>query len=188
MKNNSLPIAYSLQRRAKKVLNNKLALEKADKKNSESPDDTIPTYSSPAMAEFMSGKAKQLAEGGMINHEEPFKKAQADDVPFSEGQDDVGEHYASIADAILSKKRAAAKKMADGGMVDLEENSEEADADHAASFNQAANLKEQYDDEQLDEDPLDSNEIGDEDEKDEENENDEDVVGSIRKRMKSKRA
>lgn len=175
-KKNNLPLAYSLQRRSKKVLNREISAERADEKRSENPDHEIPNYASPAMAEYMAGKAKMLADGGMINEDVSMDDAEMDM--------DSDEHYASIADAILAKKR---KAMADGGMVDLEENSEESTADSALKFRQEANLKEQYDDSQLSDQPEDSNEMGDEHEMDSENEDDADLVSSIRKKMKAKR-
>ena len=96
---------------------------------------------------------------------------------------DVDEHYDSIADAILSKKRKA-KMMAEGGMVDLEENSEESpNNEDQMSFK--ANGKEQYDLSQLGDEPEDSNEHGDEREMSEENQHD--MVDSIRRKMKMKR-
>lgn len=173
---NSLPIAYSIARRGKKVLNRQVSEDKADHKRSENPEHEIPHFASPAMNEYMAGKAKQLAGGGMIN--------EMEDMDDSEMDGDAEEHYASIADAILSKKR---KAMADGGQVDLEENSEESTADAALKFRQEANLKEQYDDSQLEAQPEDSNEHGDEREEESENEHDGDLVSSIRKKMKSKK-
>jgi hypothetical protein len=77
-----------------------------------------------------------------------------------------------------------AVKMADGGEVDLERNSEEdANLEDQLSFN--AIKKEQYDLSQLDEQPEDSNEMGDEREKDSENKMDR--VSAIRSKMKMRK-
>jgi hypothetical protein len=82
--------------------------------------------------------------------------------------DDSEEHYSSIADAILAKKRKASA-MADGGMVDLDENAMEG-PDAMDELNVLG--KENYsEDSMLDEPkPMDRK----------------DIVGSIRRRMKSK--
>lgn len=92
------------------------------------------------------------------------------------------EDYASIADAIIAKKRKA-KMMAAGGMVDLEANSEE-DPNNEDQMSFEANGKEQYDLDQLSSQPEDSNETGDEREDDAENQHD--MVSSIRKKMKKR--
>lgn len=78
-----------------------------------------------------------------------------------------------------------AKRMADGGEVDLEANSEESpNNEDQMSFE--ANGKEQYDLDQLDEQPLDSNETGDAREEDEENDHDDSIVGQIKRKAKKK--
>ena len=93
---------------------------------------------------------------------------------------EVEDHYDSIADAILAKKRKA-KMMADGGQVSLEDNSRE-DLNNEDDMSFEAGLKEQYDDSQISAQPSDSNEHGhvlaDEDSHD--------MVDSIRKKMKLK--
>lgn len=84
----------------------------------------------------------------------------------------------SIAEAILAK----GKKMASGGMVDLNKASEES-PNMADSYNFEANGKEQYDDSQLDSQPEDSNEHGDASlEKDAQ-----DMVEMIRQKIRAKR-
>lgn len=98
-------------------------------------------------------------------------------------QDDEEEtldnHYDSIADAIIAKRKA--KMMADGGMVDLEANSEESpNEEDQMSFK--ANGKEQYDDSQLSAQPEDSNEHGDELDSDEH-----DMISRIRAKIRAKR-
>lgn len=83
-------------------------------------------------------KGKAMAKGGMA-------------------MPDHEEHYASIADAILSKKKAYANG---GEVADLEEHSEES-PNMADEYNEDANGKEQYDLGQLSPQPKDSNEDGD---------------------------
>lgn len=126
---------------------------------------------------------------------------------FAEGgmaEDD--KHYDSVSEAIMARKRRE-KMMADGGMVDLSENAdEEPNNEDQMSFE--ALRKENYSEsaglEHLDQ-PEDSNlhghELSDEDEHDgarsmrhdfpersaEESSDGDDMVSSIRKRMKSRR-
>jgi len=112
-----------------------------------------------------------LAFGGEAEDDmEPDMPHVGDDSEMSPSEDefmsshmaeggDVDDHYESIADAIL-KKRRRAKMMAEGGMVDLEANSEESpNQEDQMSFK--ANGKEQYDLRQLKAQPMDSNEHGD---------------------------
>jgi hypothetical protein len=77
------------------------------------------------------------------------------------------------------------KKMADGGQVDLEGNSEE-DLNNEDQMSYQAGGKEQYDLRQLNKQPMDSNEDGDSREEDEENINDKSDVEQIRRKMKAK--
>lgn len=114
-------------------------------------------------------KYQRMADGGMVNDLEDMDDAEEDNSPV---------------DAIMSRRR----KMADGGMVDLDANSEESTADHGLKYLTDANLKEQYDLDQLSDQPEDSNEMGDDREENEENIDDSDIVGSIRRKMKSKRS
>lgn len=89
------------------------------------------------------------------------------------------ERATSIADAIMRKRHK--KKMAEGGMVDLEANSEESpNMEDQYSFE--ANGKEQYDDSQISKQPMDSNETGDSIESDAH-----DMVSKIRAKIKAKR-
>lgn len=78
-------------------------------------------------------------------------------------------------------------KMADGGEVDLEKNSEE-DLNNEDQMSFKAGMKEQYDLSQLSKQPKDSNEKGDSREDEAENEHDASEVSQIRKKMKSKRS
>jgi hypothetical protein len=82
-------------------------------------------------------------------------------------------------------KQIMRKRMASGGEVDLEHNSEESLNDEdQMSFK--AGLKEQYDLRQLKKQPSDSNEHADSREADEENEHDESIVSAIRRKSKKK--
>lgn len=88
----------------------------------------------------------------------------------------------SIAESIMAK----GKKMASGGMVDLNANSEESpNMEDKYSFE--ANGKEQYDLDQLSGQPKDSNEHGDSREMSHENMDDESLVDAIRAKLKAKR-
>lgn len=142
----------------------------------------------------------RLAKGGKVQNPK-----------LAESKKSADDHYSSIADAILAKKRMAdggmidaeemdedqegedrdnsvadkimaKKRMADGGQVDLEENSEESpNEEDQMSFE--ANGKEQYDLSQLDEQPEDSNEHGHE----LLDEDSHDMVEKIRRKIKAKR-
>lgn len=105
------------------------------------------------------------------------------DAKYAHGGE-IEDHYDSIADHVMAKMRA---KYAEGGMVDLNANSEEA-PNYAYMDNHDAYMKEQYDLDQLSPQPEDSNEKGDSREDDSENEHDADVVSAIRRKMKSKRS
>ena len=99
------------------------------------------------------------AEGGMVHDEEEI------------------EHAASIAGAIMAKRRSA-KMMAEGGMVDIESNGME-EADPMDDMNEAS-LKENYDEELSDMDqPMDSNEHSEAIDEDKH-----DMVSAIRAKMK----
>lgn len=134
--------------------------------------------------------ADHFAHGGAVN--DTVKPPSADDRPdrgwgaiifkadggmVDESEMDEDEH-ASIAAAIMAKRR----KMADGGMVDIESNEEEQPNEYD-SRNQAI-LKEHYGDD-LDDihQPMDSNEHGDV----LEDEDSHDMVSMIRRKMKSVR-
>lgn len=104
-----------------------------------------------------------------------------EDAKYAHGGD-IEDHYDSIAEHVMAKMRA---KYAEGGMVDLNANSEEA-PNYAYMDNHDAYMKEQYDLDQLSSQPEDSNEKGDE--REEESENKHDLVDSVRKKMKAKRS
>lgn len=104
---------------------------------------------------------------------------------FAEGGEVSDDDFAgSIADAIMARKDR--KKMADGGMVDLEANSEEVGRSPYDEENAEAGNKEQYDLSQLSSQPEDSNEMGDDREDVESDEHD--MISKIRSKMKAKGA
>lgn len=95
----------------------------------------------------------------------------------------ISDRAKSIAEAIMAKKKMT-KMMAEGGEATLEDNEEE-DASPLTTEeegNADAAHEKIYDDDQLSEQPKDSNE--DDEELDDEDKND--MVGSIRKKMKAK--
>jgi hypothetical protein len=126
-------------------------------------DDASDTSMGPAKSEY--DAVQWAAKGGEI---EPHELMSDD------------ERSSSIADAIM-KKRAKTKAMADGGMVDLEANSEE-QPNNEDDYSFDAVKKEQYDLDQLGPDPMDSNEHGDAIDSDKN-----DMVSQIRKKMRAKR-
>ncbi len=122
---------------------------------------------------YMSGEMPdQFAKGGMA-------KMRGSIHPKDLMDED--ERAGSIADAIMEKRH----RMAEGGMVDLEENSEERGRSPYDELNEAAGNEEQYDDSQISAQPTDSNEHGDDREDSEENQHD--MVSRIRSKMKAKR-
>ncbi len=93
------------------------------------------------------GRVILKAEGGMIDDEE-LPQPEADE-----------EEHASIAAAIMARN---ARKMAEGGYVDIEDNAQEEASDAADEYTEAA-MKENYDSDLMDvSQPMDSNEHGDE--------------------------
>lgn len=136
----SLAIAYSVQRKNKK----KMADGGQVPANAPAPD--LHEAADQAMKDVTGGidarmKAKQAigkpgyAKGGMID-------------------DDVA---SSIADHIIQKRQ----KMAEGGEVDLDANSEETGRSPYDEYNAEAGNEEQYDDGQISPQPEDSNEHAD---------------------------
>lgn len=156
----------------------------------------------PAKEEFMANK---FAKGGMINKDVSMNKAEEDQVVhpaglesdddqmspakdeymaahFAKGgmisDEEEMEHHDSIAAAIMAKRR----RMAEGGMVDIDSNAEE-QPNQMDKLNRAA-LKENYDsDMDSIHEPMDS--IGDS--REDETENKLDMVSAIRRKMKSVR-
>ena len=158
------------------------------------PDDERPANSDYMSGEFDNGPApmrkpddERLSEDKYMsdyNYSQGGEVDEPDSMDQPEPEADE-EKEASITAAIMARKRGK-KMMAEGGMVDLEANSEEQpNNEDQYSFN--AVKKEQYDLSQLSKQPMDSNETGDDREDGEENDHDKNIVGSIRRKMKSKR-
>lgn len=136
-----------------------------------------------------------LAYGGMAEDDAepsvPMRKPDDKRLPedeymadhFADGGEAEG-HYDSVSEAIMAKKRKA-KMMAEGGMVDLDENAME-EPNNLDDMNYEALKKENYAEEHglsAMGSPEDSNEHGDE----LEDADAHDMVDSIRKKMKAKR-
>lgn len=122
-------------------------------------------------------KKKKMAEGGEVNpiEEKGTEKAmenQRHSKKLDFDKDDEGMTLEAI------KK----ENYADGGMVDLDEESEEMPNDYYKLNREAAD-EEQYDDSQISAQPMDSNEHGHEIE----DEIDRGIVAAIRRKMASKR-
>ena len=107
----------------------------------------------------------------------PMPKAAEADIAPSDMMSDE-ERASSVADAIMRKR----KKMADGGMVDLDSASEEVARSPYDDTNAETGDKESYDLDQLSEQPMGSNEHGDDIEADKH-----DMVSAIRAKLKAKR-
>lgn len=84
----------------------------------------------------------------------------------------------TTAEAIMMKRKA--KMMAEGGVVDIQDNGEE-DPNDYDSLNEEAGMKELYDDSQLEAQPMDSNEHGDSIDADAH-----DHISEMRKKMKAR--
>lgn len=131
--------------------------------------------------------AKMMSKGGMIpegseDDMSPGMSPIRESYMSPEEQVFMANHFASggsVADAIRMKK----KMYSDGGMVDIQENGEEEGSSPYDRQNMEAVKKELYDDDQISEQPEDSNEHGDDIEEDKH-----DMVGAIRKKIKSKRS
>jgi hypothetical protein len=153
--------------------------EQNEKASSGSPDESDP-HTGETEADMLRRHAEEraaFAKGGNVK----LKQSKMT-LPMDEADD---EQHDSLADAIIAKKKR--KKMADGGEVDLEANSEE-QPNNEDDLSWDAVKKEQYDLSQLDAQPEDSNEHADERESSAENIHDNDLVEQIRKRMKAKRS
>jgi hypothetical protein len=136
-----------------------------------SPDEEHP-HTGETEADMLRRHAMELAhfaQGGPTGPMNP-KLAESHKEPHEEG---------SMAKEIMRKR------MASGGQVDLEANSEE-DLNNEDQMSFDAGLKEQYDLRQLKKQPMDSNEKGDSREAAEENDHDESIVSAIRKKSKKK--
>lgn len=126
----------------------------------------------------------RMIRGKSMRHSDDLS-AKSERRPSTQSDDDDGrdmdmldDHYDSIADSIIAKR----KRFAEGGQVDLEANSRE-DKNNEDDYSYEALLKEQYDDGQLSPQPRDSNlhghELSDEDAHD--------MVEAIRRKLRAKR-
>lgn len=150
--------------------------DKAFKKNVETEMDAgKPQKQSLAIAFNTQKHAKKkpkMAEGGMVS---PILKENYKDMSPADLMED-DERAESIAEAIMQKRR----KFADGGMVDLEANSEEKPNEYD-ELNEMAADAEQYDDGQISPQPEDSNEMGDDLDSDKQ-----DMISRIRSKLRMK--
>lgn len=178
----SIAIAMSVQRQAKKK---KMAYGGPAQRetNAVSPEPRKPDNTRPPESEYM---ADHFAEGGMAGEDcsncgHPFNRnpgtpeAKPDDMRPPESEY-MANHFANggIAESIMNKKR-----MASGGMVDINENAQESGQTPYDEDNSEAYKKELYDDSQLSDQPSDSNEHGDRDD-------DYSISSQVRKRMRSR--
>lgn len=122
---------------------------------------------------------KMMAEGGMVDEEGPASKAMQS--LGSGGMAEGGNiDHDSLCSAIMAKRR----RMADGDMVDLDENSMESSANQFDERNHAI-LKENFDSDMRSvSDPMDSAQM--DDPREDETSDPRDRVSSIRSRMKSR--
>lgn len=133
----------------------------------------------PSMGEMIDNiKDVFKADGGMIEDEEPqplIKLSRGGEV--SPEHEIMEDHDASIASAIMAKRRM----MADGGMVDIDENAEEQPNQYYRRNEEV--LKENYDSDMDDvSQPMDSNEHSVDIDSD-----DHDMVSAIRRKIMAKR-
>ena len=138
----------------------------------------------PAMDDYMSGHEQMLAEGGMA-HEMDMQPEPEEEM----------EHHDSLASAVMARMKKASQHsnssidhemyMADGGMVDLQDNNGDEQPNHEDDYSYDAIRKKTYfDDSQLGPQPMDSNEHGDEHEM--ESSDPHDMISKIRSKMKRK--
>jgi len=137
------------------------------------PDD----YQEPK-SEFMSSKMPSGEESEGREHY-PAPPMSEYDSGYAAGKMAAGGMAMSPAERIMHRKR-----MATGGQVDLEKNSEEGGQSPYDNMN-ADGTGEQYDDSQLSAQPTDSNEHGDT--LSDEDQRDQSLIDKIRERMKSRR-
>lgn len=171
------------------MINNAVRMHEAEEDQVQHPEglESDDDQMRPAQDEYMADKAQQLAEGGLIH--------EFDEQPDQENEI---EQHASVASAIMAKRKQASESaesesdidrqmfLAEGGMVDLDENAMEQPNSYYHQ-NEVAALKENYDEDMHGVDqPMDSNLHGDSEEMSEENEHDEDMVSAIRRKMKAK--
>lgn len=193
------------------MINNEISMHAAEEDDLEHPDGLASDNDDMRMPvdEYM---ANRFAEGGMADDDQKMSKMgptnvsrpdtgygaiiqKADGGMIDGGEEEDDEHYDSLAAAIMAKHRKMAAQMsgskdeddaemmADGGMVDIEENGEEMPNKYYHQ-NEAA-LKENYDEDMEDvSQPQDSNEEGDM--REDESENKHDMVSQIRAKNKAK--
>lgn len=180
-KDQSLAIAYSVQRKNKPK---KMAAggPVADEEAMESPEHEASESPEAEKAEHSEVSIDSLTpeEIAMIHEHRAHEAMESPEEEAAEHTEDEMEEdeHPSVASAIMAKR----KKMANGGMVDLNKNSEE-DLNNEDQMSFKAGLKEQYDLDQLDPQPMDSNEHGDEIDSDKH-----DMISMIRKKIASKRS
>ena len=154
----------------------------ADNAETDEDEDMLDQESSGGSGSPDMDRMRKMAKGGYLNTANSDGEPDADNAETDEDEKMMMARGGSVADKIMRKR----KMMADGGQVDLEGNSEE-DLNNEDQMSYKAGLKEQYDLSQLGDEPEDSNEHGDEREDAAENINDDDMIESIRKRMKARR-
>lgn len=181
----SSPHSKNLNRYAKGgMINEEVSMNDAEEDEVQHPKglESDNDEKSPAEDEYMAG---HFAEGGEVDDmNQPEDEAKMD-------------HHNSIAAAIMAKKERQkrlasgstdedlAAMMADGGMVDIDENAEEQPNGYYER-NEHAALKENYDSDMDDmHQPEDSNEHADS--REDESENKHDMISSIRSKMKRQR-
>lgn len=132
--------------------------------------------------EMNAGKPKAQSLAIALNTQRMAKKkkmASGGPVPMAEGgMVDIDDHYGSIADAILKKKRM----MAEGGQVEPDSMETPSTVSPYNEDDHEAILKELYDTDQLSDQPEDSNTHGDMLKDD--NQNSGSVADKIRRKMK----
>ena len=151
-----------------------------DDQGSERDEDMLDSHPLRHAEEKLAGTERPVADDAKTDRDEDMLRAYARGGRIAMEDEMSKEKHASVAAAIMAKK-----KFADGGEVDLQENADEdLNKEDQLSY-EAARKKTYYDDSQLDEQPLDSNEDGrilpDEDE------HAMDMISKIRSKMKSKK-
>lgn len=151
---------------------------------SASPDESDP-HTGETKEDMMRRHAMELAayaDGGEVEEDDRAPSSMADQIMNKRSKKlDFNENNEGYHMDTYDMRNKDADSYADGGMVDLEENSEES-PNMADQYNWEANGKEQYDDSQISKQPQGSNEHGDDIDSDIH-----DMVDAIRKKLKAKR-
>lgn len=178
----SLATAMAVKRNVKKMAYGGPAQRET---NAVPPQPRKPDNMRPPESEYM---ANHFAEGGMAgdcsNCGHPFNRnpgtpsAKPDDMRPPKDEY-MADHFVEggIAESIMNKKR-----MASGGMVDINENAQESGQTPYDEDNSTAYKRELYDNDQLDPQPMDSNEKG----HNLAGDDDYSISSAIRKKMKSR--